>query len=144
MNELKQVVYRTIFETWRCQVDWFWQRNNYFAAFETAALAGCWYVVEHSHPWVGLAFAVAGLGSTIAWLLTSLGTHRYADYWLKSIQHIELELSLKDFGCDFMTKHRRGRLPWVHVIPVFFMLAWIAILVFAIHCLRSACVPQIH
>jgi hypothetical protein len=142
MNELKQVVYKTIFETWRCQVDWFWQRNNYFAAFEIGALAGCWYVVEHSHPWLGLVLAVAGLASTLAWFVTSIVTHRYADYWRESIQHIEHELALKDFGCDFMTKNPRTRLPWVHAIPVFFMLAWIAIFVFAIHCLRSGCVPR--
>lgn len=32
-------VYKTVFETWRAQVDSYWQRSNYFAAFETAALA---------------------------------------------------------------------------------------------------------
>lgn len=49
-------VYKTISDTWRYEVDSYWQRNNYFAAFETAALAGCWYVVEHAHPWLGLSF----------------------------------------------------------------------------------------
>ena len=46
-QEMRQEAYRTIFETWRYEVDSYWQRNNYFAAFETAALAGCWYVVDH-------------------------------------------------------------------------------------------------
>ena len=61
MNELSErpasmEVYKTIFETWRSQVDSYWQRNTYFAAFETAALAGCWYLVEHSHrEWAGLS-----------------------------------------------------------------------------------------
>jgi hypothetical protein len=47
---LRQEVYKEAFETWRYEVNSYWQRNNYFSAFEIAAIAGCWYVVEHSHP----------------------------------------------------------------------------------------------
>ena len=38
-------VYQQLFETWRSQVDSYWQRSNYFAAFETAAIAGCWHIL---------------------------------------------------------------------------------------------------
>jgi len=81
MSELRQEVYGVIFETWRSQVDSYWQRSNYFSVFETAALGGCWYVIEHSHKWIGLAFSIAGFLSALAWLITSVGVHRYVDYW---------------------------------------------------------------
>ncbi len=40
-NDLMEV-YKTISDTWRSQVDSSWQRSTYFAAFEIAALGGCW------------------------------------------------------------------------------------------------------
>lgn len=51
MNELTNrsaelEVYRNAYETWRFEVDSYWQRNAYFAAFETAAIGGCWYLLE--------------------------------------------------------------------------------------------------
>jgi len=138
MTELKQEVYRTIFETWRYEVDSYWQRNNYFAAFETAALAGCWYVVEHNHARYGLAFSLLGLSSTIVWFITSIAVHRYVAYWWESIQKVEGQLSLKFDGIDFATKHPGSGLHpsvLVHIIPVLFGAGWIVILVFSIHCL---------
>jgi len=53
-------VYKVVFETWRSQVESYWQRSNYFAAFETAALTGCWYLVEHKHPKVGIFVSILG------------------------------------------------------------------------------------
>lgn len=138
MSELKHEVYRTIFETWRYEVDSYWQRNNYFAAFETVALAGGWYVVEHGHLWSGLAFSVLGLLSTIVWIITSIAVHRYIRYWWQSIKDIEAELSLGDHEFAFATGHPGSGLhpsQWVHVIPVLFMIAWIVISVFALHSL---------
>jgi hypothetical protein len=138
MTELKHEVYRTIFETWRYEVDSYWQRNNYFAAFETAAIAGCWYVVEHAHPWSGLAFSFLGFASTIVWLITSIAVHRYVDYWWRSIQKIEEELSLEGDGLDFATKHPGSHLHpsvLVHFIPALFAAGWLVILALSIHCL---------
>jgi hypothetical protein len=140
MAELNQEVYKTIFETWRYEVNSYWQRNSYFAAFEVAALAGCWHVVEQAHRWSGLAFSFAGLVSTVAWLVTSVAVHRYISYWWESIKHIEGKLLLVDSGFDFAKKHPGSGLHpsrWVHVIPVLFMGAWVVILVFAIRCLCS-------
>jgi hypothetical protein len=34
-------VYKTLFETWRFEVNSHWQRSSYFAAFETVAVAAC-------------------------------------------------------------------------------------------------------
>lgn len=138
MSELEHEVYKTIFETWRYEVDSYWQRNNYFAAFETAALAGGWYVVEHAHPWPGLAFSLIGLASAIVWFITSIAVHRYVSYWWEAIKQIEGKLSLENDAFDFATKHPGSRLHpsrLVHVIPALFGLAWIVILIFAIHCL---------
>ena len=140
MTELKEEVYKTIFETWRYEVDSYWQRNNYFAAFETAALAGCWYVVEHTHLWSGLAFSFLGLASTIVWFSTSVAVHRYITYWWSSIQNIELELSLMNSGFDFARKHPGSGLhpsQLVHIIPILFTAAWVVVIAFAIHCLLS-------
>jgi len=39
-------VYKTIFDTWRSQVDSSWQRSSYFAGFEIAAIGGCWLLAS--------------------------------------------------------------------------------------------------
>lgn len=140
MPELKQEVYKTIFETWRYEVDSYWQRNNYFAAFETVALAGAWYVVEHKHLWSGLAFSTLGICSTIVWLITSIAVHRYISYWWRSIKNVEAALSLEENSLAFATKHPGSGLrpsQLVHVIPLLFTSAWLVIFVFAFHCLCS-------
>jgi hypothetical protein len=140
MSELKHEVYRTIFETWRYEVDSYWQRNNYFAAFETVALAGGWYVVEHKYAWSGLAFSLLGICSTIVWLVTSIAVHKYIRYWWQSIKNIEAELSLDDYKFAFATEHPGSGLHpslWVHIIPVLFLLAWTVISAFALRCLCS-------
>lgn len=140
--ELKQEVYKTVVETWRYEVDSYWQRNNYFAAFETVALAGCWYVVEHAHAWSGLAFSLLGFLSALIWLVTSVAVHSYIEYWWKSIKDIEADSVFKENQFDFATRHPgSGLYPslLVHFIPVLFMLAWAVILAFAIHCLCSGC-----
>ena len=138
MNEQNLEVYKAIFETWRYEVDSYWQRNSYFAAFETAALAGCWYVVEHLYRWPGLVFSLAGLTSAIIWWVTSIAVHRYVRYWWNAIQSIERKLSLKDQGLDFASKHPGSGLhpsKLVLTIPILFAAAWIAIVVVAIRCL---------
>lgn len=138
MNELKQEVYRTIFETWRYEVDSYWQRNNYFAAFETVALAGAWYVIEHRYYWSGLIFSLLGIASTIVWLVTSIAVHRYIKYWWQSIKNIEAALSLEDYKFAFATEHPGSGLhpsQLVHTVPLLFTTAWIVLLVLAFRCL---------
>ena len=131
-------LYKTIFATWRSQVDSYWQRSNYFAVAETAALAGCWYIVEHHHPWPGLLFSLLGITLTIVWFLSSVAVHRYIDYWWKSIMKIEAKLSLRDEGFDFVTKHPGSRMHasiLAKIVPGLFLAAWIVILSFSIYCL---------
>jgi hypothetical protein len=144
MDKIETEVYKTIFETWRYEVDSYWQRNNYFAAFETVALAGGWYVVEHNHLWSGLVFSLLGAVSTVVWLITSIAVHRYIRYWWRSIKDIEAKLSLQDCKLAFATEHPGSGLhpsQLVHLIPVLFMIAWTVIFSLAVHCLCrcSAC-----
>jgi len=145
--ELKREVYKVVFETWRHQVNSYWQRNSYFAAFETVAIAGGWYVVEHCHLIPGLVFAVLGALSRVAWLITSRAVHCYIDHWWESIKHIEHVLSLDRYALNFATRHPGSRLHWsasrwVHVIPVLFMCAWLLIAGLAI-CYLLSCRPCI-
>lgn len=145
MTELKGDVYKEIFHTWRYEVDSYWQRNNYFAAFETAALAGCWYVVEpQRHLWVGLGFALLGLASATIWRLTSEAVHNYVSYWWIAVKDVEEKLTLGCEGLDYATQHTGSGRPLgqrpsrlVLHIPVLFMLAWIVIAAFAAHSLCS-------
>ncbi|HEY1938180.1 MAG TPA: hypothetical protein VGJ33_09620 [Candidatus Angelobacter sp.] len=142
MSEIKQDVYKTIFETWRYQSDAYWQRSNYFLAVETAGLGGCWYILEHSHLRTGLAFSLIGLISAVAWLVTSVAFHRYVDYWWEAIKTAEAANSLKVSGLDFVSKHPGSRLHpsrWMYLVPVLFFFAWIVVLAFSLHCLRSGC-----
>ncbi len=115
-----------------------WQRNSYFAAFETAALAGCWFVVEHAQPWPGLAFSVLGLISAIIWLITSIAVLQYIRYWWSAVKSIEGQLCLKNDGLDYASKNPGSGLHpslLVLVIPLLFAAAWLVILVFSSHCL---------
>jgi len=141
-------VYKTIFETWRSQVDSYWQRNTYFAAFETAALAGCWYLVEHSHPGMGMFVSILAIGITIVWLLSNSAVHSYIEYWLKAIMTIEKKLSLDEEGFDFASKHPgSGALirysTLVQLVPMLFMIAWIGLFLVAFCYLCSRCAHSI-
>jgi hypothetical protein len=131
-------VYRTTVETWRYEVDSYWQRNNYFAAFETAALAGCWYVVEHAHLWVGLAFSVLGLVSAGIWFVTSVAVLRYVRYWWDAVKSAEGKLMLADNDLDFAAQHPGSGLHpsrLILIIPPLFAAAWVVQLAFSIVCL---------
>lgn len=135
-DELSLEVYKNIFETWRSQVDSYWERSNYFAAFETALIAGCWYIVEHPHRRSALAFSFLGLVSAVIWLYTIIAMHSYIDYWRESILIAESKLELKQRELDFMAKHP-GSCLWprpstlVATIPILFILAWLVMLIAA-------------
>jgi hypothetical protein len=73
-HSTKLEVYRNAYDTWRFEVDSYWQRNVYFAAFETAAIGGCWYLLEHQKLSIGLVFAVLGTGLTLTPTLRTPGS----------------------------------------------------------------------
>jgi hypothetical protein len=141
---LRQEVYREVLQTWRYEVDSYWQRNNYFSAFETAAIAGCWYVVEHSHPWVASAFSILGATSAVIWLITSVAVHKYVNYWWNAIKDVESSLSLGERNLNFATKHQGSGLHpsvLVQLVPCLFIAAWLVVLIVSLHylctCLRA-------
>lgn len=136
-SELTRTVYETVFETWRSEVDSYWQRNSYFAAFEIGALAGCWYVVEKGHVYAGAVFSVLGLLTAIIWLLTSIAVHTYIDYWWRALQSTEATLSLQQEHLDFASKHPGSGLHpslLIFCIPALFGAAWIVVFFVSLHC----------
>ena len=125
-------VYKTIFETWRSQVNSYWQRSNYFAVFETAALAGCWSLMGQSHTVLGLLSVVVGISLTIIWWGSNSAVHRYVEHWWNSLKIVEKQLSLQDAGLAFATNHRGsgGALRYsslVQTVPLLFMAGWIVL-----------------
>jgi hypothetical protein len=84
--------YELTFETWRFQVDSYWQRSSYFAAFETAALAGVWEIITSRHWYTALIFSILGLVLTRVWFLNNQKTHAYVRYWWEALGKMESHL----------------------------------------------------
>ena len=129
-NQTHCEIYHSILETWRSQVDSYWQRSSYFAAFETAALAGCWHLLEKPEPVEGVTVAFLGVLLTGVWFLSNTATHTYVLYWWNSLKKIEKTLSLDQTGLDFVTRHpgSGNAIPYrwlVQMVPVIFAIAWI-------------------
>ena len=70
-------LYKVLFDTWRSQVDSYWQRSNYFAAFETVAVAACWHLLDTKHFWTEVGLSILGILLTITWYLNNRKTHSY-------------------------------------------------------------------
>jgi len=47
------------------------QRSNYFAAFETVAVAGCWHLLDTKHFWTEVGLSILGIALTITWFLNN-------------------------------------------------------------------------
>jgi len=137
-------VYEQIFHTWRSQVDSYWQRSNYFAAFESAAVAGCWHILntEHRQPWAGCTMSVLGIALTAVWLYNNHKTHGYVRYWWEKLADIEKEADLKSYRADFVTQQKGGGLiPYSYLlqaVPVIFLAAWLVLFVWSL-LLSCAC-----
>ena len=146
MDEHQRMVelYKTIFETWRFQINSYWQRSSYFAAFETAAIFGCWHLIVGTPPHLKAGALVSILGAvlTIIWLINNHKTHKYVDYWWIALGKIEGKLALplstvdgkqqeqSDFA--FVGRHTgSGQPPYTWVVqsvPVLFFVVWLALL----------------
>lgn len=130
-------IYKSLFETFRWQVDSYWQRSSYFAAFETAAIAGCWYLLDKDNKWLWAGFSVSILGTalTIVWFLNNHKTHAYVEYWWNALPLIEGPL-----GVNLARGQRGGgciRYSYlVQAVPVMFFLAWSALLVWGLRALK--------
>jgi hypothetical protein len=142
-------VYKTLFETWRFQVNSHWQRSSFFSAFETVALAASWKLftdkTDAGAAFLGALLACLGLVLTLVWFLMSDRTHQYARYWLKSVGEVEAKLMERsnESGVDFARKifdDRRSTITksiFAHhalerAVPSLFVIAWITLLLFGI------------
>jgi hypothetical protein len=141
MNNLKNhsaelEVYRNVYETWRFEVNSYWQRNAYFAAFETAAIGGCWYLLEKQTAVMGLLFSILGTGLSLLWLWNNVAVHKYIKYWWQCIKDTERALGLHDSATDFANKHPGSSLKpslGAKLVPVIFSLAWLSLVGYAIY-----------
>jgi len=143
-------VYKTIFDTWRSQVDSYWQRSNYFALFETAAVGACWHLVSGSHKLevgAGVGLSVLGICLTFVWYRNNAKTHGYVRHWWDSMGKIEAQLNLtpNDFASQLDRKQdeeHKERGGWeyrdmIQKVPILFGVAWVALFVTAV--VRLAC-----
>src|SRR5579871_209758 len=132
--------YKQALDTWRFQVNSYWQRSSYFAAFETVAMAGYWKLIaDVSVPrCVAVAFGILGIALTIVWWLSNRKTHEYVDHWWRSLIELEAKLGLQSGGTDFATriegKEKSGPRyrNLVQAVPVLFFVAWISLLGLAV------------
>jgi hypothetical protein len=134
-------VYKTLFETWRFEVNSHWQRSSYFAAFETVAIAACWkLVVDKDYAWAGIILSIFGTVLTEIWRRNNDKTHFYAVYWLGRVAALEATLSTRsgesiDFASAILNRPRHHRIRHRHLVqavPMIFFGAWIALLFFGL------------
>jgi hypothetical protein len=128
-------LYWAIFETWSAQVDSYWTRTNYFAAFELAAIAGTWVVLNASDLRVGHLLLVLAVLLTVGWIVSNLKSHDYVKYWWKALEEIEAREEWKrkpDYVSAYEAR-RKQRLvlsklqysvftDWL--VPTFFFIVW--------------------
>lgn len=129
-------VYRNVYETWRFEVNSYWQRNAYFAAFKTAAIGGCWYLLEKQNLIMGLLFSILGTGLSLLWLWNNIAVHEYIKYWWQCTKDAEKALGLNDNATDFANKHPGSRLKpslGAKLVPVIFSLAWLSLVGYAMY-----------
>lgn len=125
-------VYEQIFDTWRSQVDSYWQRSNYFAAFETAAIAGCWHLLEKRYLRTEITASLIGIALTIVWAVSNSKTHAYVRHWWKAIIQMEeaLHLSPNDFAKQLENKPKE--VPYrslIQAVPILFGLVWLILFI---------------
>ena len=132
--------YKAVLETWRFQVNSYWQRSSYFAAFETVAIAGYWKLI--SEPGVpkceAIVFGILGIALTIVWWLSNRRTHDYVRHWWRSLIDLEAKLQLQPEGTDYATRieeMKKSGLCYrdlVQAVPVLFFVAWVFLLGLAV------------
>jgi hypothetical protein len=134
-------VYKTLFETWRFEVNSHWQRSSYFAAFETVAVAACWkLLIDQNYAWAGVILSIFGTALTEVWRRNNNKTHLYAVYWLGRVADLESTLSRSsgesiNFASAILNRPRPYRIRHRHLVqavPMIFFGAWIALLLFGL------------
>jgi hypothetical protein len=151
-GELLQI-YGLLFENWRFQINSNWQRTNYFAVFEIAALGGVWKIISERYIVSGFVAASLGFLLTIIWFLNDIKAGKYIDYWWQSLSRIEKDIASSGAqgegprlpALDFVSNYFHNceiykieRLGWpryqtlMRAVPKIFMLAWFCCWLFAL------------
>src|ERR1700721_3689307 len=71
------------------EVDSYWTRTNYFAAFETAAIAGTWVLLGQKDLTLGHWSVLLAVLLTLGWIFSNLKSHAYVRYWWGVLEEIE-------------------------------------------------------
>ncbi len=130
-------IYKTLFETWRFEVNSHWQRSSYFAAFETVAIAACWRLLDDtSFVWAGVMLSLLGIALTEIWRRNNNKTHFYALYWLGRVADLERTISKHcaeeiDFATAILNRPRTDRIrhrDLVQAVTKLFFIAWVTLL----------------
>jgi hypothetical protein len=133
-------IYKSLFETWRSQVDSYWQRSNYFAAFETVALAGCWHLLDKNHLWTAAALSLLGVALTVTWFISNKKTHAYVRHWWRAILSVEGQLNLKPNDFATQIEEQRKACSYgvvIQTVPVLFGIAWVVLFLLGIRVICS-------
>jgi hypothetical protein len=131
-------LYWAILETWAAQVDSYWTRTNYFAAFEIAAVAGTWAVLNANDLVVGRCSLLLAFFLTASWIFSNVKSHDYVMYWWKALGEIEAREEWKkkpDYISNYETRRKMrpvlGKLPYSDftnwLVPVFLLLVWVCL-----------------
>jgi hypothetical protein len=145
-------IYWAIFEAWSAQVNSYWTRTNYFAAFELAAIAGSWVVLDDKKLIVGhrslLIVAVPtgllAIALTAAWIFSNVKSYDYHIYWWSVLKTIESRGGWGIIRPDYVSEHENRRTKhlehprfekWEYHtftnwhVPIAFFVIWIGVIV---------------
>lgn len=129
-------LYWAVLETWGTQVDSYWTRTNYFAAFEIAAIAGTWVLLGEKELALGHLCLPLALVLTAGWIFSNLKSHAYLEYWWNVLKEIETRdewVRKPDYISNYETRRRKPaallKLPYSvftnWFVPLFFLAAWL-------------------
>lgn len=119
-------------------MDSYWTRSNYFAAFEIAAAAGAWVVLNANDLRLGHWSIFLGVFLTAGWIFSNLKSHDYVAYWWKALQEVEASIDwvtkpdyISNYEARRKKRHVLGNLPYSFftnwLVPIFFLVVWLCV-----------------
>jgi hypothetical protein len=133
--------FKTALNIWQFQINSFWSRNSFFAAFHSAIMAAVWQISKNASmmaPGRRLAatgFCYAGIFLSLVWLVNNVRVHQYIVYWWTRASSIEKLLNREENAR--LVQGYEGRRPgklvpgqyhvWMNLSPVLFIGVWVVI-----------------
>ncbi len=133
--------FKTALDIWQFQINSYWSRNSFFAAFHSAIMAAVWQVSKNAASMAPLrkltaeGICYAGTFLAFVWLVNSIRVHQYITYWWTRAASIEKLMSREERACLIQGYDNR-RPPkvipgeyhiWMNMIPVLFIGLWLVI-----------------